>query len=184
MHQPSQSVWPRPAYSMTKHLKNSACYSDFIWTIQLCDAKLAWVIKLWKKEYQKSWFQMLPLYYVKFQCIFRLILTVCVLFYWAFSLFLYFYYIIIIFKFIFSFYLFFAAWSLQYCIKVFSRCSELGYSLVVMWGFLIAVASFVVEQRLSSCGSWAPEHGLSYSSCWIVLDQRLNSCLPHQQVDS
>ena len=159
-----------------------------------------------RNNIRRGWFQMLPLYDVKFQYIFRLILTVCVLFYWAFSLFLYLYSVqfsrSVMFNFswpqesqharppcpsptpgVITFY-FLAALGLQCCMKVFSHCSELGYSLVVMWGLLIAVASFVVEQRLSSCGSWAPEHGLSYSSCWIFLDQRLNSCLPHWWVDS
>ena len=36
-----------------------------------------------------------------------------------------------------------------------------GYSLIVVRGLLIVVASRVAGQRLSSCSSWGPEHRLS-----------------------
>ena len=49
-----------------------------------------------------------------------------------------------------------------------------GYSLIVVQGLLIAVASLVVECRLyitsfSSCGSWALEHWLSSCGTWVSL---------------
>ena len=41
-----------------------------------------------------------------------------------------------------------------------------GYSLVVVQGLLIAVASLVVEHRLNSCSSQALEHRLSSCGAW------------------
>ena len=77
-----------------------------------------------------------------------------------------------------------------------------GYSLVVVLGLLIAVASLAVEHelwalvaaacRLSSYGSWAVElrlsscgHCLSYPVAYgIFLDQESNLCPLHWQEDS
>ena len=79
------------------------------------------------------------------------------------------------------------------------------YSLVAVSRLLVVVASLaaghglwgsqdsvVVAHVLSSCGSWALEHRLSICSactccstaCGIFLDQGLNLCLLHWQVDS
>ena len=45
--------------------------------------------------------------------------------------------------------------------------------------------SVVMADGLSSCGSWALAHKLSYSkACGILLDQGLNLCLLHWQADS
>ena len=57
-----------------------------------------------------------------------------------------------------------------------------GLSLVVVCGLLVAMTSLVValEYRLSSCG-----YGLSYpAACGIFLDQSLNPCPLHWQLDS
>ena len=60
-----------------------------------------------------------------------------------------------------------------------------GYSLVVVGRLLIVVASLVVERGLSGTGSTVVAHGLSCSvACGIFLDQGLNPCLLHWQVDS
>ena len=67
-----------------------------------------------------------------------------------------------------------------------------GYCLVLVCGFLIAVATLVAEHRLwarglSSCRSRAPEvvaHGLSCSvACGIFPDQALNLCPLYWQED-
>ena len=52
------------------------------------------------------------------------------------------------------------------CTRAFSGCGKGGLLFVVVRGLLVAVASLVAEHkplvdRLSSCGSWAPECGLS-----------------------
>ena len=55
-----------------------------------------------------------------------------------------------------------------------------GYSLIVVHGLLIVVASLVVEHRLSSCGGQA----------WLVYSMKtpsgpvMNPCALHQQADS
>ena len=73
-----------------------------------------------------------------------------------------------------------------------------GYSLVVMPGLLIAVASLIVEHRLQgtqasvveapglqNTGPAVAVHGLSCSTaCGILRDQGSNSCLLHWQADS
>ena len=63
----------------------------------------------------------------------------------------------------------------------FSNCGDWGYSIVVLYTFLIVVASLVVKHGLygswasvtmacvlSSCGTWALEH-VGFSSCvaWV-----------------
>ena len=85
------------------------------------------------------------------------------------------------------------------CCENFSLVVESGgYSLDVVHGFLIGEASLVMEHRLwdmqvsvvvtpslKSTGSIAVAHGLSCSlACGIFLDQGLNLCLLHWQVDS
>ena len=47
---------------------------------------------------------------------------------------------------------FVAALGLPCCARVFSRCGEQGLLFVVVWGFLIAVASLVSEHRLPARG--------------------------------
>ena len=60
-----------------------------------------------------------------------------------------------------------------------------GFSLVVVCGLLIAVASPVVEQGLKGTGSIVVVHGFSCSTaCGILPDRGLNPCLLHWQVDS
>ena len=60
-----------------------------------------------------------------------------------------------------------------------------GYSPVVVCGFLISVASLVIEHRLQGTGSVVVVQGLScYEACGIFLDQGLKSCLLDWQVDS
>ena len=81
---------------------------------------------------------------------------------------------------------------------LFSGCGQWGYSLVVVCGLLIAVASLVTEHRLQS--SWASvvlDSGAQakYISLWgtqaqflrgtwIFPEQGLNPCLLRCQVDS
>ena len=52
-------------------------------------------------------------------------------------------------------YLFLAPLGLCCCVRVFSSCGSRGYFLVVVHQLLIAVASLVAGQGLSSCGPWA-----------------------------
>ena len=90
-------------------------------------------------------------------------------------------------------FLFLAALGLLCCVG-FSLVSESrGYSLVVPRELLIMVASLVSKHGLWVCGtqqlwlvgSTAVVHRLWCSvACGISLDQGLNLCLLHQQVDS
>ena len=50
-------------------------------------------------------------------------------------------------------YLFLVVLGLHCCAQAFSSCSECGYSLVVGFGLLTAVAPLVEEHRLQ--GTWA-----------------------------
>ena len=73
-----------------------------------------------------------------------------------------------------------------------------GFSLAAACGLLIVVASLAVEHRLEgsqaagvaaprlqSAGSIVMAHGLSCpEACGIFLEQELNPCLLHWQVDS
>ena len=61
-----------------------------------------------------------------------------------------------------------------------------GYSLVLVHGLLIAVASLVVEHRFPGhVGSVVVAHGLSCPEvCGIFLDQGSNPYHLHWQVDS
>ena len=55
-----------------------------------------------------------------------------------------------------------------------------GYSLVVVCGLLIAVASLVASHRLCTWASVIVMHGLSCPmECGIFLDQGLNPCPLH-----
>ena len=63
---------------------------------------------------------------------------------------------------------------------------------VAVQGLLMAVPSLTAEHGLSSSGSWALEHRLSSYGAWAcfseargtLLDEGLNQCLLHWQVDS
>ena len=72
------------------------------------------------------------------------------------------------------------------CSLAFSNCDERGYSLVVVHGSPIAVASFVVNPGLQ--GTWvsvAVVHGLCCpKACRIFPEQGLNPHPLHWQVDS
>ena len=95
-------------------------------------------------------------------------------------------------------YLFLAALALWYRAWAFSNCGEQGLLFTVVHSLLIAVASlgWSTGSRcagFSSCSMHALEcvgsidvvHGLSCSTaCGIFLDQGLNSCPLHWQVDS
>ena len=60
-----------------------------------------------------------------------------------------------------------------------------GYSLVMVCGFLIVVASLVAEHRLYSKGSVVVAHELSCPmACRIFPDQGSNLCHLHWQVNS
>ena len=61
-----------------------------------------------------------------------------------------------------------------------------GYSLVVMCGLLIDVAFVIAEPQARGCvGSVVVAHGFSCPEAYgIFLDQRLNPCPLHGQVDS
>ena len=60
-----------------------------------------------------------------------------------------------------------------------------AYSLAVMCGLLAAVASLVAEHGLQSPGEIVVVHGLSCSAaCGTFLDQGLNICPLHWQLDS
>ena len=72
-------------------------------------------------------------------------------------------------------YLFLAVLGLRCCAQAFSSCGERGLLFLVLWGLLIAVASLVVEHRLSSCGSWALERRFSSCGLW-ALEHRFSSC--------
>ena len=108
-------------------------------------------------------------------------------------------------KCIYFIYLFLAAFGLHCCAQAFSSCDEWRLLFVVVCGLLIAVASLVVEhrlqvhglqylwhmgsvvvaRRLQSTGSVVVAHGLSCSAArGIFLDQGLNPCPLHWQVDS
>ena len=101
-------------------------------------------------------------------------------------------------------YLFLTVLGIHCCVWAFSSCSEQGLLFVVVRR-LIAVASLVAEHRLQarrlqqlwhvgsvvvahglqSTGSVVVAHGLSCSTaCGIFLDQDLNPCPLHWQVDS
>ena len=69
-------------------------------------------------------------------------------------------------------YLFLAELGLHCCVQVFSSCGERGYCLVVVRKLLVLVASLVAHRL--SCPA----------TCGIFLDQGLNLCLLHWQVDS
>ena len=92
-------------------------------------------------------------------------------------------------------YLFLAAPSLCAVQVFFSSCSQEGaillkkkrggYSLVIVHGFLIAVAFLVAAHGLRCSGSVVVVHGLSCSIvCGIFLEQGSNPCLSHWQADS
>ena len=83
-----------------------------------------------------------------------------------------FYFILIFFKCLFI-YLFLAALGLCCCTWAFSSCGEQGLLFLVVRGLLIAVASLVVEHRLS-CSA----------ACGIFPDQGSNPCPLHWQADS
>ena len=80
-------------------------------------------------------------------------------------------------------------------LRLFSRCSEWGYSLVAVWGFslwcLLSLWSTGSRARgLDSCSSWALDYKLNScgarcsAACGIFLDQGSNPCLLHWQADS
>ena len=71
-------------------------------------------------------------------------------------------------------------WSGSLSLRLFSSCSERGYSMVVGSGLLIVVGPLVVKHglggaqslvvvayRLSSCSSWALEHRLNSCGAWV-----------------
>ena len=74
-----------------------------------------------------------------------------------------------------------AALGLCCCVQAFSSCSKQGYSLVLVCGLLIVVASLVAEHRpWHSQASVAVAHGLSCpTACGIFQDQGLNPCHLH-----
>ena len=86
-----------------------------------------------------------------------------------------------------SFIIYLAELSLCCCVQAFSTCSEWGLLSVGLWGLLLAVSVFSCC-RAQVLGFWAllvVEHGLSCSAaCGIFLDQGLNLCPLHWQVDS
>ena len=83
-------------------------------------------------------------------------------------------------------YLFLVALGFHCCVRFSIIAASEGYSLVAVCRLLLAAGSPVVEHRLE--GSWASvilAHGVSCSqACGIFLDQGLNSCPLHWQVDS
>ena len=82
----------------------------------------------------------------------------------------------VFFKFILFIYLFMAALGLRCCTRTFSSCGERGLLFVVVRGFLIAVASLVVEHGLLGVrASVVVAHGLS-SGGLRALEHRLSSC--------
>ena len=106
---------------------------------------------------------------------------------------------------VFFFFFFLAVLGLRCCTQAFSSCGEQGLLFLVMRRLLIAVASLVAEHGLLACrlqqlwnmgsvvvahglqsaGSVVVAHGLSCSTaCGIFLDQSLNPCPLHWQVDS
>ena len=95
--------------------------------------------------------------------------------------------------------------GLPCCAGLYLVAVSRGYSLAAVSGLLIAVASLLVEHRLSvfglnNCGMWASvvaaqglqstgsivvAHELSCCMvCGVFLDQGLNPCFLHWQVDS
>ena len=90
------------------------------------------------------------------------------------------------FFFLINFYFLFLAMLGLHCFSSFFPLIAVrgGFSLVVVCGFLIVMASLVAP-RLQSTGSVLVSRRLSYSTaCGIFLDQGLNPCLLHWQVDS
>ena len=83
-------------------------------------------------------------------------------------------------------FIYLAVLGFHYCTRTFSSCDEQGLLFAVVLGLLIAVASLVVEHRLESTWvSGVEACGLSCPlACGIFLDQGLNLCLLHWQVDS
>ena len=73
-----------------------------------------------------------------------------------------------------------------HCYVGFSLAASSGsYSLVVVSGLLLVVASPFVTPRLWSRGSNVEVHGLSCSmGCGIFPNQGLNPCVLHWQVGS
>ena len=89
-------------------------------------------------------------------------------------------------------FLFLAAFGLRCCMQAFSSCIKQGL-LIAMHGLLSAVASLVSKhglraywpQQLLHLDSVIVVHGLSCpKGCGILLDQELNQCLLHWQVNS
>ena len=65
-------------------------------------------------------------------------------------------------------------------VRAFSSCSEWGYSVVAVHGFLTEVASHVAEHGPWSIGSKVVAHRPSSSvACGIFPDQGLNPCPLH-----
>ena len=68
-------------------------------------------------------------------------------------------------------YLFLAALALRSCVRVFPSAGSKGYSLAVVEGLPVAMASLVAEHRLSREGSAVVAHGLRCPvSCGIFPD--------------
>ena len=80
---------------------------------------------------------------------------------------------------------FLAARGLPCCMQAFSRCGRRGLcSNCSVWASHCG-ASLAAEHRLQSMGSVVVAHELSCSvACGIFLDQELNLCPLHGQVDS
>lgn len=59
--------------------------------------------------------------------------------------------------------------GLPCCARVFSSCGERGLLFVVVWGFLIAVASLILEHRLYTHGLqslWFPDSRAGAQKPW------------------
>ena len=82
-------------------------------------------------------------------------------------------------------YLFLAVLGLCCYVWASSSCGECGPVLLAVLGLPSCVASVVADHRLWSRGSVVAAHRLSCSlACGIHLDQGLNTCLLHWQMDS
>ena len=84
-----------------------------------------------------------------------------------------------------DFFFFMAVQNICCCMSFLLVAASGGYSLVVVCGLLIMVASLVAEHRVWSLGSTVEAQGLRCSSAGgIFPDQGLNPCLLHWQADS